>query len=300
MKIENLITQYLLIHKSISLQEIGILRLHQDISEGTEAASIPEGAISFEFNLKAPADEGFVNFVMEKTRKIRPLASSDIESYMMLGKQFLNIGKPFVIKDLGVLLKNQQHVYEFSLGQTSASKIESTDTVIIEKEISTGEIDFSSPRISQNHKRKWLPWLMISLFLVIVIILYFSFRGNEKNVETISNDSTTAAPVTNITDTSKQSVSINQSLTDSAKNTATALASDSFFVVVRTSNKLAEITKWYEKLSSYPIGKGLILYTNDSIMYKIAMPIHLPLSDTTHVKDSFKVNFGKAVIELNK
>ena len=43
-------------------------------------------------------------------------ASADLDSYLVLGKQFLNIGKPFIIEGLGVLEKSQQGDYEFRQG----------------------------------------------------------------------------------------------------------------------------------------------------------------------------------------
>lgn len=298
MKIENLLTQYLLLQKKICLQEIGILYLNRDIASVEDATSLPEDAVRFEFDLKAPADEGFIAFVMEKTRKIRPLASSDIESYMMLGKQFLNIGKPFVIKGLGVLLKNQQHAYEFSLGQTSASKIESTDTVIIEKEKSSAEIDFSAPRPQPNHKKKWMPWVLVCIFLLVVGLLYFNFKGSDDKKEDLLTNSSTSTP--NETSSLQPTANRADNMPSDSAILTDNKATDSFYVVVRTSTVLSDIQPAYQKLSSYPMGKGLVMYTNDSVTYKIAMPVHLPLSDTAKVRDSLKLKFGKADIEIRK
>ena len=33
------------------------------------------------------------------------------------------------------------------------------------------------------------------------------------------------------------------------------------------------------------------MYTDDSVMYKVAEPFALPLADTTHIKDSLNKNF---------
>jgi hypothetical protein len=45
---------------------------------------------------------------------------------------------------------------------------------------------------------------------------------------------------------------------------------------------------------------NVIMYTSDSLLYKLAEPFKLPLSDTTRIKDSLNKFYyrGKAFIEL--
>ncbi len=48
-------------------------------------------------------------------------------------------------------------------------------------------------------------------------------------------------------------------------------------------------------------GHKVIMYTADSINYKLAEPFTLPLADTTRIKDSLNRFYysGKAYIEVN-
>ena len=116
MKIEQLIVQYLYLNKQVTLQGIGTFRLDPAVvlpagNEKEKDFIMPENAVQFEYNLKAGEDEGLVKYIVQHTRKILPLASSDMESYAMLAKQFLNIGKPLVIEGVGTVQKNQQGNY---------------------------------------------------------------------------------------------------------------------------------------------------------------------------------------------
>ena len=60
MKIEQLIAQYLYINKKVSLQDIGVFYLAQNVILPTDSdkdAVLPENAISFEYNPKATQDD---------------------------------------------------------------------------------------------------------------------------------------------------------------------------------------------------------------------------------------------------
>lgn len=70
-----------------------------------------------------------------------------------------------------------------------------------------------------------------------------------------------------------------------------------FKIVMTITNDFDEAQKAFNKWKSY--GHKVILYTSDSIMYKVAEPFTLPLADTTRVKDSLNKYYylGKATIE---
>jgi len=44
--------------------------------------------------------------------------------------------------------------------------------------------------------------------------------------------------------------------------------------------------------------RNAIIYTNDSITYKVAEPFALPLSDTTRILDSLRRYYTKAFVEI--
>jgi len=80
-------------------------------------------------NIARPDDE-LIDFIRKHTGKIKPLAESDLETFVADGKLMLNIGKPFHIEGIGTLQKNKDGVYEFTPGQPSVQRLESPPPII--------------------------------------------------------------------------------------------------------------------------------------------------------------------------
>ena len=78
-------------------------------------------------------DDELIDFIRSHTGKIRPLAEADLESYLALGIQLLNIGKPFYFEGIGAITKNQEGNYEFVPGEYSLIKLDEPDSAKTEK-----------------------------------------------------------------------------------------------------------------------------------------------------------------------
>ena len=169
MKIEQLIVQYLYLNKQVTLQGIGTFRLDPSVilpapNEKEKDFTMPENAVEFEYNLKAGEDEGLVKYIVQHTRKILPLASSDLESYSMLAKQFLNIGKPLVIEGVGTVQKSQQGNYQFIPGVFITPKI--SDIPKQEREERDETVSFETqPRV--DHSRRNLMRFITAVVIMV-------------------------------------------------------------------------------------------------------------------------------------
>ena len=136
MKIEQLLVQHLYNTKEVTLQGIGTISLSPNValpSENEKDFAIPADGISFEYNLKATEDNALISFIAQQTGKIKPLATADLDSYVILSKQFLNIGKPLTIEGIGTIQKNQQGDYEFIPGIFITPKIDDIPRQLREK-----------------------------------------------------------------------------------------------------------------------------------------------------------------------
>ena len=71
-------------------------------------------------------DEHFINFIRTETGKIKPLAESDLDSFLSDGKILLNIGKPFHIEGIGSLQKTREGQLEFHPGEPQLHSVESS------------------------------------------------------------------------------------------------------------------------------------------------------------------------------
>lgn len=292
MKLEHLIVQHLYKAKSVTLQGIGTIHLDPAIAipEDTEKnTAIPENAFSFDYNLKAGEDAALIEFIMQQTRKIRPLASSDLESYCILSRQFLNIGKPLTIEGVGTLLKTQDGMYEFTAGHFISPKVEDIPRQLREKEDAPVSFEHDA-RSNKGGNRKVLLFLFFLLFagLAGLGLYYFMFKNKPAKTEIVQE---TVLPVTDtVAKTADSSVA---ALPDSAATLPvvgnTVRDSNSFKLVIKEYTTEAAANKAFERFTK--LGYTLTTIRVDSAKFQLAIPFNLPLSDTTRVKDSLRVVF---------
>ncbi len=296
MKIEQLLVQHFYNCRQVTLQGMGTFTLSPDFvmpKENDKDADIPDNAISFQYNPKATEDAGLIDFIVEQTRKMRALAAADLDSYLALGKQFLNIGKPFKVEGMGMLVKNQQGALEFTKGLGFLSKMETSPAALKEKR-EPAEISFASESKStgsNNKKGIMIAALVIGIGLIGTTVWYFLTRKNN-DTELIH----VATPAN--TDTIKTIVPVTDTTT---KTTALAIPANdgyTFKVVFMVTADSAAAASRMNVLTARQ--HKIIMYKQDSLSYKLAEPFMLPLSDTTRIKDSLNKYYysGKGFIEL--
>jgi len=84
LRIEQLIVKHLYAHKKLTLIGIGTFFLDPAVilpEEADKMSDLPPNAIRFENDLRAGIDEGLINHIVQQTKKIKPLATADLESY---------------------------------------------------------------------------------------------------------------------------------------------------------------------------------------------------------------------------
>jgi hypothetical protein len=248
---------------------------------------IPENAITFVYNPKVGEDEALINAIVIHTKKIKPLASADLDSFLMLGRQFLNIGKPFIVEGLGTLDKAQTGELIFMPGQFITPKIEAPKALKEnENEEKSGLFpDYDSEVNTSGRKTLFIIIAIIILGLGAWAAYYFLIKTRNANQQV--NET---MPVQETADTT--AVKIDTSI-------AKPIANDgyTFKIVFKETKNKQEAQNTYNKFTDY--GHKIIMYTNDSVTYKVAEPFTLSLSDTTRIKDSLNKYYylGKARVE---
>ena len=287
MKIEQLLVQHFYSAKEVTLQGMGTFTLSPDFvmpMENDKDAVIPENSINFQYNPRATEDEALINFIVQQTRKMKALASADLDSYLVLGKQFLNIGKPFPIEGLGLLVKNQQGEYQFTQGHSFNSKSEAIPADLKEK-METDDISFASESKSSSNgkKRLLIAAIVIAIGMTGAVAWYFLVKNKNKP------EQLTEAPAVKPDPTPVAKV-VPDSSNKKPDSTITAPVINNpgynFKVVIKNYPSLLLAQKAYDRLTSY--GHKLILYTADSVTYKVALTLNRPLADTAIVRDSVK------------
>ncbi len=282
MKIEQYVVQFLYTSKKVTLQGIGTFTLDPSVllpmeNEKEKDILLPENAFQFLFNPKATEDTELVNYIVQHTGKMFPLASSDLDSYITLAKQFLNIGKPLVIEGVGTIQKTQQGDYQFIPGHFITPKIDDIPKQLREKRDES--ISFETP-IKVNKRN-------VQFALVAVLLLLIGFAVFYLMQENISDSQTaTSGKIAPIDSLKLKSI-------DSAKIANTNLNSKdsfSFKIILKKYPSAEEMKTVYNRLTSY--GHKLIIIKLDSSNYELAIPFKTPLSDTLRAKDSLKEFFG--------
>jgi hypothetical protein len=295
MKIEQLLVQHFYNNREVTLQGMGTFTLSPDFvapKENDKDAEIPDNAISFQYNARATADDTLVDYIVQQTRKMRSLAAADLDSYLVLGKQFLNIGKPFKIEGMGLLEKNQQGELEFTKGYSFHAKAENTPAALKEARVNP-EISFASEtKKPEGSSKKGLliAGLMIGLGLIGTVVWYFFIRNPNPVIEK------TLLEVK--ADTAKNNIP----LPDTAvlKTTPPIAVNDGYtfkVVFLQTADSAAAA---YRMNVLTARKHKVIMYKKDSATYRLAEPFALPLADTARIKDSLNKYYylGKAFIEL--
>jgi hypothetical protein len=304
-KIEQALVLYLLKHKQISLQGIGTFKIDALLPENPDnekSYAIPTDAVSFIYDPKTGEDDELIDYIVLNTKKIKPLASADLDSFLTLGRQFLNIGKPFTIQNLGTLEKLNNGNLEFKPGPP-IQKVEIPKLKIEDEGAEQHEADLFNdykrdPPSGSNRK---------ALLIILVIALlgagawaawHFGFKKppdeKPKTTEAIVPIADTPAPTKSI-DSSALAQKPADSLSQGQKATRDSFT---FNVVVRETKDKEIALARLAILKSF--GRNVYMYTSDSITFKVAEPFTLPLSDTTRILDSLNKKFydGKAKIEL--
>lgn len=308
MKIEQALVLYLLKHRQLALQGIGTFTIEGAVPEADNDRPfvIPPESISFVYNTKTGEDAELIDFIVQNTKKIKPLASADLDSFLTLGRQFLNIGKPFTIQNLGTLEKLKSGDLEFRPGplvqrvEVPKPRIEDEGAEKHEENLFN---DYQRAPSGNNGRT--------ILIVIIVLVLaggawatwrYAFMKDDETQVQPAASTVNNIVPVYDSLANAKKldSIAAVQKAADSVAN-AQRRPSDTFafkIVVKETESKDVALAT-VRHLTNY--GRKVIMYTDDdSITFKIAQPFMLPLADTTRVLDSLNKRYyrGRAYLQV--
>lgn len=286
MKIEQLIVQHLYQQKEVTLQGIGSLSLNPSVAlpgDNEKDFVMPENTFSYEYNLKAIEDEALINYIVQQTRKIKPLATSDLESYCMLAKQFLNIGKPLIIEGVGTIQKNQSGDYEFIQGQFITPKIEEAPKQIKEK--LEEQVSFESEAKKDHSQRNVLIVFVLALFVLACLGVYY-YLSNKKEPEPVQQEQVFIDTIK--TDTLVRLAPDTVLLAKPVVPVKTD--SNNFRIVIKEYPSEAAVNKAFAKLTDY--GHKVEIIKADSSRYQLVMPFTTPVSDTLRARDSLRKFFG--------
>lgn len=291
MKLSILLAQYFYQHKHLNLPSIGSFHLDA-------AVTVPDQNdknfreflkyVQFTQQPVARADDALIDYIRAHTGKIRPLAESDLESYLADGKLLLNIGKPFHIEGIGTLHKNKLGIYEFIPGEPSMERMEAVSEHGREKERESEKpvvkkksaFDESYSRIEAHHNRRkgLLVGTLVVIGLAVIIWGGYSLYNNNSGKEL-----STPAQVDTLAQTADTAAKKPADSTPVA-TVVPGIPPGSYKFIAETTTRKARALKRHAFLLT--LNRDFKLETKDSTTFNITVIIPGTPADTTRLKDS--------------
>jgi hypothetical protein len=292
-KFDDQLAAYLYENKTLKLEGIGTFVLSGNVSvphETEKEAYYPIEGLSFNYNPKSDVDEALITFLVKKLGKIQPLVRSDLESYLSNIKQFINIGKPYNIKGIGTLSKNNQGTYEFSPGSFLPVKEE------LNPRRENEEHNYPVRSRSSSAGRVFVIILIAIAALAVlggigwgISGLLSRQRGNDNQVEQQQGYMDTIPT---------QSIENSNVGARREPATATAETGDSVryrmhFETTYSKERAIKRTRQLNTLKSYTSYDTLRV--NNGLQYRLFLPVRIRPADTTRYKDSLRIFFGNTI-----
>lgn len=293
MKIQEILAQYLYKEKSLTLPGLGRFDLDPSVNlTDTKEQVWPDAAITFTMDRQAQLSDELLTFLVQQTGKMRPLALSDLESYISTGLQLINIGKPFLIKGIGSLTKNQTTQLQFEQGNPVLEKIDSinTDHVRDRTVLAEGETEIDFSHEARTNSKK--PILIAGAIVAIALVgwaIWLAMPKKQAAPTAEENTEQTAATDTPVIQQPDTSALVKDSVQPVA-TTVAAVDTTSFKLLVETasSKTKADARVAFHKTRN----RNLLVEMKDSTHYQLILLVQQPLSDSSKVKDSLRNWYG--------
>lgn len=198
MKIATLLTQFLYTNRHLEIPGIGRFSIPEGVAIPEPGdKNFTEFLQSIEFSPKArpQASDELIDYIRSKTGKIKPLAESDLDSYLSDCKLLLNIGKPFYFEGIGTLQKGREGLLEFSYGQALSERMESFQSERVEerhserKPLYPSEMTSAKPATLVLRKLLILGGIILGLAVIVWggYLLYSKKTDNTPDISTQTN-----------------------------------------------------------------------------------------------------------------
>jgi hypothetical protein len=301
-KVSEILLNYLLTHKKLQLTGLGTFHMtgSYTISDDDKSIVIPQGAVEFKLDQATAEDPELIAAISKETGKIKPLASADLDSLIIQGKQLMNISKPFVIEGIGTLQKNHRNEIEYIPFVAEINRGENDRRLEEPGEAVRFDDNYLRPKVKSGSGSRFITVALLTILALGILgaVVYFVYSQSAKNDQPtvtlndppiIEEDTSNVAP--NVTPDSSATVKA-----DSTRPLTPAVSSasaDSSFSVVLEIAKRDRALKRYADLREW--GHKVVMTTTDSVTFKISLPIKAPLADTAKYRDSLAGFFARKV-----
>lgn len=298
MRTSEILLNYLIRNQQLSLTGLGTFHLRPGTgsADDTRKYVFPEGALHFVPDPETPEDPELITAIASETGKFRALASADLDSYIQLGKQMMNISKPFIIEKIGQLQRNYRNEIEFIPYTVSAGRTELNKKADDHEEEIRFDFNYLRKASESGIGGRKIMGLLIAALTIGLTIWLGSYFISERTTTPIKNDSSELAPLNK---SSTQPASTTPASSPAIQNESSSVPpqKNNFYVVIEQSKRARALSRYADLIKW---GHNVQMLTEDSINFTLRIPIYAPLSDSAQHRDSLSRFFGRKVwIESN-
>jgi hypothetical protein len=310
-KISPLIAQYLQENKSVNIEGYGTFFVNENTGYiDPNEKNVPASPVQFEYNSAAKTDDAFVTFIIQKTGKIRPLAIADLDTFLSLGKQLLNISKPLVIDGVGTLNKATAGHYEFIPGNFEPPKINTDndrDRRLRQAKETNREpaVSFENNYSGEKKSNKGVAKRILGALTVLILLggigfaLYkFVFSKNGDSETTKSTSKNTELAAKEDTTKNKKDTTKKQNAVSLKPNVPDSLGRMDFKILVRTTDSIGA----YKRADQFTNGTTKVDLTGYQTTivekdmaannFKVIMQFKCTAADTAALRVKAKSGYG--------
>jgi hypothetical protein len=300
LKIPQLLVQYLYTNRKMSLPGLGHFTLDKSVilpDENDRNLHSTPNAVQFQNANIVAADKELISFICEQTGKIKPLAISDLDSYLNLGMEMLNIGKPFYLEGIGTITKNRAGKFDFSPGEYSLIKETGSSADHEKKKVYAKD----KRQVTENLPVQNRNGLKILAFIsALVIVGLGGWMIYKKNGQTVSESNPdTSSVVLQQVPVAADTLKRDTLRKDTAKilladtpHPVAALHEGTPYKFIILSTDKARAMRRYNQLIGFNLKAH---YYHVDSTYKVYFQFPALARDTTHIKDSLRKEYAADV-----
>jgi hypothetical protein len=306
LKIPLLLVEYLYKNRKMALPGLGIFTLDQSVvlpEENDRTLLSMPNAVQFQNANIAAADKELISFIVENTGKIKPLAISDLDSYLNLGTEMLNIGKPFHLEGIGTITKNRSGKFDFTPGEYTVFKENTPAPDHEKKKLYPTEKKQLNTQPSIQNRNILKVTALIAALIIVGLGGWMMYKKNNNGVT--GNNPDTSSVVQNKQSSANDSLAADSAARrDSIKNATKDSGHPSTvperrdqplsykFVILTTYNKPHALRR-YKQLIGFDLKAHL--YQKDSTFFKVYFQFPALAKDTIQIKDSLRKQYAHEV-----
>lgn len=299
---EQLISRYVYQHGEISLQGLGTIKLTESLPDADflqKHKDLPVSGLEYTYKPSVTTTPEFIKFYAEQRGKIQSLADSDIQAYLQMAVQLLNIGNPFEIRGLGSLSKQNDGRLIFTPGhyisprdneEAPANRFRERQNVEDNRTILNRQ-----PDEQEANKGKLLKVLGGVIGAVLVLAagwwIYATFVSPKNTAPATEADTAIAADtITQTTQVAPDTSALTAAPAAPVVDSVSAFNWKAYFRTETGKEKALAVMQNYSKIKSQ-----VYMETVDSNNYSYYVLVSGSLRDTARITDSLKRFFARPV-----